>query len=337
MAKLFTHHDRFHMHAMLGVAALLHFLGRFVYLFATGRDSFAPGLLSTATLAIHVLLHGSSFQFEIPPRRMWSKPMIWKEFRVHNAIFAYRHLLCAALGIWMPNWWVRDLSVGSMVCKVAVVLTTMRLADMATERLGSTEKRTTNAMPYHRDADEAFEQTAKHFYAKSQFMATALAAFGTPMLSFSSVLAIEAASVLMTLVRKGIIETRTYHMTYAASLFIVGPAILTTAYFGDEHIVRAVLTAMVAGALAVRLRMKWRWAKYLAWSVSVTASPFIFVAMSSLMSPKLWIWTGAAWNLVDTAAVFRRASLESSTWRPNGPAAEVTSPASSEPGAKSED
>ena len=76
---------------------------------------------------------------------------------------------------------------------------------------------------------------AKTFYAKSQFAATSIAApclhgfccigiccrchnleggigvmcakaFGTPSLSFCSVLAIELASLLMTLVRKGLIE-----------------------------------------------------------------------------------------------------------------------------------
>ena len=30
------------------------------------------------------------FQFSLPERRMTQKPMIWREFRVHNAIFAYR-------------------------------------------------------------------------------------------------------------------------------------------------------------------------------------------------------------------------------------------------------
>eukprot|EP00971_Amphidinium_carterae_P124580 2467961-Amphidinium_carterae.1 len=89
-----------------------------------------------------------------------------KEFRVHNALFAYRHLVppaCkrratwnvdklrvgCALGIWCADWWWRHpMTISSLLVKVAVVLGTSKAADITTAQIGSRELRTTNAMPY---------------------------------------------------------------------------------------------------------------------------------------------------------------------------------------------
>merc|ERR1711884_179042 len=128
-------------------------------------------------------------------------------------------------------------------------------SEWITENYGDLQKRTTNAMPYPRGTPPHVESFVKHFYAKSQFAATALAAFGCPMLSFGSVLAIQLASVLMTFVRKGLIESVTYHMVYGLSLFLMFPAMAVSMHFLDEVAHISVMRALMVCALSVSLRM----------------------------------------------------------------------------------
>lgn len=276
MAKLLSHHDRYHSHAILGLLALLHFAYRFYTVLIEQRESFSPGFWSAATLLVHVFLHVLSFQFELPRNRIWTKPMIWREFRVHNAIFAYRHL-------------------------VVLVLVACKAADVTTEMIGSTEMRTTNAMPYPKSTPRPVEEMVKTFYAKSQFAATSIAAFGTPSLSFCSVLAIELASLLMTLVRKGLIEARTYHIVYATSLFAMFPCIVATLHCGDAAMEMAAFRGLMVCAVAVDLRLKHRIDKYVAWGLSIVGGHFLAEILGMVGCYKLLIaWPGMAWSAAGT-------------------------------------
>jgi len=299
MAKLLTHHDKFHVHACLGILALLHFGYRFWCMFAKGQHSFTADATSLAALSIHFLLHVTSFQFVLPKQRQFSKPMIWKEFRVHNAIFAYRHLLCCVLGIYFPSWWYQ-MSVSSMLVKVGIVLLACKAAAVTTEQIGSTEKRTTNAMPYPEWVSSSQQETAKRFYAKSQFAATALAIFGTPMLSFGSILAIEIASVLMTLVRKGLIESWVYHAVYGAALFIMFPALLTGLHNGDEQVEQIAFTAMTCTTIAVTVRMQVGLSTYLTWVVAVLGTPISEYVSTYFLHFKVIAWVGMFSSVADT-------------------------------------
>lgn len=235
--------------------------------------------------------------------------MIWKEFRVHNAIFAYRHLIGTAMGIWFPDLWWRNFGWASLLLKVMLVLAACKAADVATEHLGSDEARTTNAMPYPTKTAKNLEQMAKWFYAKSQFAATSLAAFGTPLLCFASILAIEAASFLMTLVRKGIIEDWVYHTLYALSLFIMFP-IIARAYVSAEMETKvAIFRALVATFISVEMRMNYKFNKYLTWVVSlVCGSVFTFILTDWLHVNVTWLaWLGMTSSAVDTLLIFWRA------------------------------
>lgn len=314
MAKLLSHHDKFHVHAMLGLTALIHFLYRFLYMFTLRAESFTYGRFSFGSLLVHFLLHVSSFQFDLPANRIWTKPMIWREFRVHNAIFAYRHLVGAALGIAFPAWWWRDPSVSSLAAKIALVLAGCKAADIATDRIGSTEKRTTNAMPYPKKTDKSIESVAKWFYAKSQFAATTLAAFGTPSLSFCSILAIEIASFLMTLVRKGLIEDRTYHFIYAFSLFIMFPAIVIVLHSGDPVAELACFRAMCACFISCEMRMNYRFSKYTTWIVSLVGGMMIAEGAAAFINIKWLAWPGMIWSMVDTLVILFRASGNSDSF-----------------------
>lgn len=301
MAKLLSHHDRYHSHAILGLLALLHFAYRFYTVLIEQRESFSPGFWSAATLLVHVFLHVLSFQFELRRNRIWTKPMIWREFRVHNAIFAYRHLVGTALGIWAPEWWWQQPTLSSLLAKVVLVLVACKAADVTTEMIGSTEMRTTNAMPYPKSTPRPVEEMAKTFYAKSQFAATSIAAFGTPSLSFCSVLAIELASLLMTLVRKGLIEARTYHIVYATSLFAMFPCIVATLHCGDAAMEMAAFRGLMVCAVAVDLRLKHRIDKYVAWGLSIVGGHFLAEILGMVGCYKLLIaWPGMAWSAAGT-------------------------------------
>eukprot|EP00434_Breviolum_minutum_P044550 symbB.v1.2.039800.t1/scaffold6792.1/size15526/3 len=303
MAKLLSHHDRYHSHAILGLLALLHFAYRFYQILIEGRETFSTSYWSAASLLIHVFLHVLSFQFELPRNRIWTKPMIWREFRVHNAIFAYRHLVGSALGILAPQWWWQQPTLSSLVAKVVLVLASAKAADFTTEMIGSKETRTTNAMPYPKATPPEVEEVAKRFYAKSQFAATSIAAFGTPSLSFCSVLAIELASLLMTLVRKGLIEGRTYHIVYASSLFIMFPCIGATLHCGDAVMEMAAFRGLVVCALAVDLRLTRRLDKYMVWGVAIVAGHLLAELLANVAYYKLlFAWPGMVWSAVDTLA-----------------------------------
>jgi len=99
------------------------------------------------------------------------------------------------------------------------MIATLRAASFITDRLGCREKRTTNAMPYPQTVSSQQQIAIKHFYTLAQFGATAACLFDDPTISFAPLLAIQAAPLLMTLVRKGKASSATYHRIYALSLF----------------------------------------------------------------------------------------------------------------------
>jgi len=309
MAKLFTHHDKFHAHAMLGCLALLNFFCRFTHLFAHMSESFDMTYFSGMCLLVHFMLHATSFQFLLPRQRNFSQPMIWQEFRAHNAIFAYRHLICCTIGIIFPQWWYRNPTFLSVLIKVGIVTATMAAADKVSYMIGSTEERTTNSMPYYDGIEPSVKNAAKRFYSKSQFAATALCIFGSPTLAFCSVFAIEIASFLMTLVRKGIIKARTYHVIYSFGLFIMFPAMLTTFFGGDHEAGMGTFRALGAAAIAVRLRLGWHLNKHLVWSMSIVMTYYLTLPAVSMgealgLGPFGVAWIGMFTSIFDTLICF---------------------------------
>lgn len=327
MARLLSHHDKYHVHAVLGMTALVHFLYRFGCLFIHREESFDPSYVSAIALCVHVLLHVTSFQFVLPQNRIWTKPMLWREFRAHNAIFAYRHIVGALLGIWFRQFWMGAPSVYSMITKLALVLGACAAADLATQKMGDTAKRTTNAMPYPGKTSATVEGMAKYFYAKAQFAATAIAAFGCPSLSFASMLAIEIASFLMTLVRKGVIEARTYHIVYAGALFVMFPALVATLHSDDGVMVEGTMRALATSFVSCVMRLEMRYSKYTTWVVAIiftciaehgirflsTCSDSVFSSSCDLHGIKLVTlaraiaWPCMVWAAGDTLACFRSA------------------------------
>lgn len=102
----------------------------------------------------------------------------------------------------------------------ATVLSAMYVADIATAKLRENSLESTTAtMPYWEGCSVETQKKFKMFYAFSQFMAT----FATlitlnPVWPLLVLFPIQFASLLMTLVRKGLLTARGYHIGYTISL-----------------------------------------------------------------------------------------------------------------------
>lgn len=224
MAKLFSKHDMFHFHAIIGFLCLVHFLYRYMRLgvygcsFGEYEEQYThTKTFDTLCVAFHLLLHITSFQFHLPAQRSEKRPMIWTEFRIHSALFVLRHVCCTLSHWWLPQSFYHN---GGHICFVVM---TIWCAKYATTRYGSTEKRTTNAMPYPEHASPDDIQLTKAFYATAQFGATVCALWGPPTVAFLPIFAIEIAPFMMTLVRKGKANALNYHQVYTLALLLHYP------------------------------------------------------------------------------------------------------------------
>lgn len=149
--------------------------------------------------------------------------MIWSEYRVHNIAFGVRSVITAGLA-WLsyyknhsPIW--RRFSVWGSGATVILALFT---ADLGTKflRVNNMES-TTATMPYWEGCSVRTQKRFKTFYAYCQFLATlACLAVGNPAWPLSVLVAIQLASLLMTLVRKGLLSTRGYHIGYTTTLLM---------------------------------------------------------------------------------------------------------------------
>lgn len=234
--KLFTKEDPIGLHKSMGIFVLCHFFYRYVQAIfgdpSTGLGT-RQGLGSDTTAMLCVIPHAvlslSSLIFRTVPReRVVGKPMIWREFRLHSIVFGVRSVICtffAWLAIYKDNepaW--RNCAV-LMSC--ATVLVAMAAADVATCKFcPSNTESTTATMPYWEGCSIENQRCFKSFYAYCQFMATlACLMTSNPSWPLVVLLPIQLAALLMTLVRKGLISTKSYHMAYTASLclpFVVG-------------------------------------------------------------------------------------------------------------------
>jgi hypothetical protein len=156
------------------------------------------------------------------------KPMIWAEYRVHNISFGLRSVICAFLA-WLSYYkgntalWRRIAVCGSCLTTLAAI----RVADEGTTRLRVDNMESTTAtMPYWEGCSVETQRKFKTFYAYCQFLATgACMAVGNPCWAFAVLIPIQMASLLMTLVRKGLLTAKGYHIGYTISLcmpYLVG-------------------------------------------------------------------------------------------------------------------
>jgi len=229
--KLFTKEDPIGVHKFLGVFVLLHFVFRYAQMFfgdpSAGlgtRLGKGPSIIAALCLVPHGLLSMSSLIFHTVPReRVVGKPMIWQEYRVHNIAFGMRSVITALLA-WAAVYngntlsWRRFAVTGSCLTALAANI----VADEGTRRLRADNAESTTAtMPYWEGCSIETQKKFKTFYAYSQFLATAACiAVGNPAWSLAVLLAIQMASLLMTLVRKGLLSAKGYHIGYTITLVL---------------------------------------------------------------------------------------------------------------------
>ena len=100
MAKLLTNHDPYHIHAMCGLLALLHYFYRFRLAVLDVPDSgFGQNLqLDILSMTVMALPNVTSFLFNIVRAKKGLDGFtIWKEYRLHAFIFAIKFWLLLAM------------------------------------------------------------------------------------------------------------------------------------------------------------------------------------------------------------------------------------------------
>jgi cytochrome b involved in lipid metabolism len=245
--KLFTKEDPIGIHKYMGIFVLLHFIFRFRQMYfgdpSCGlgtRLGKGPSLLPALCLIPHAVLSLSSLIFHtVPIERVVGRPMIWAEYRIHNIGFGVRSVVAAFLAFssyyfnHAPAW--RRVAIwGSGISVIAAQI----VADIATKRLRVNDKESTTAtMPYWPGCSIQTQKRFKSFYAYCQFLATlACLAVGNPGWPLSVLLAIQMASLLMTLVRKGLLSARGYHIGYTITLIMPWFVGLRSLQHGSEFL-----------------------------------------------------------------------------------------------------
>jgi len=214
MTSLFTDHDKFHIHKILGFGCLAHYGYRIYNKLVFGDMFFYPSSLITYIApAVHLTLSLSSFIFHVPTNRFNSKAIIWKELQLHNIIFTSRSVfMMYHTLLFTPN------TLFYYYTRLAVVASHHLIADYVTNKYQIEDKTTTRDIPYDTN-NKILQYINKKYYAVSQL----LALLGTLISSnyeigFIIMFPIQLSTFLMTLVRKNIISNNYWHMFYGLSL-----------------------------------------------------------------------------------------------------------------------
>lgn len=290
-SKLFTKEDPIGIHKYCGIFVLLHFAYRFFQSFfgdpAAGMGNCSgkgSSFISLACIIPHTILSLSSLIFHTVPReRIVGRPMIWQEFRAHNIIFGLRSILCTVMAwfaVYRPEW--RRVSV---IGSSASVLAALWAADVATEKLRENDNESTTAtMPYWDGCSVETQRRFKTFYAFSQFMATMACVMTlNPAWPLLVLLPIQLASLLMTLVRKGLLSAKGYHIGYTLSLCLpYFSAFRSFIYSGAMDV--PLLTAVASILFAMRRKGL---NKYVLWGSVVLAR---ITVGDSLLNWKVWTY-----------------------------------------------
>jgi len=274
ISKLITREDKFHIHKIMGCVSLLNY---FYLLF----DCFYSGAKAELTLRtvdssfigltwVHSILSLSALQFLIPRSRTGIIPMIWQEFRAHSIVFAVRSFALINVLYFITKKYDVDVNnitnsdnteynVFTSCLRLGVVMVAMKFADLSTEYLRENKKETTTAtMPYWSDCPANVQSAIKYFYTHSQFMATFVCLFGKIPYILAVAFPIQFASFMMTLVRKNIISSFWYHMSYGGSLLSV--------YLINAADVK-MYPVILNGVLLIYLRVNMQLNKYVLWFI----------------------------------------------------------------------
>ncbi len=227
--QLFTNHDKYHLHKVLGFGCLFNFFLRIYWLIIYGSMYiYADSQISVLIPVAHLTLSLSSFIFHVPQTRLNSKIIIWKELQLHNMIFTSRSaiimiysIICIRYNINMNTKYYYLYQIG----KLALIVAHHMLADYVTMKYNMNNKTTTRDINWENIPDNV-QRLIKKYYAISQILAINALILtdndrygsGTIESAFLVMFPIQLSTFLMTLVRKSIISNISWHIFYALSL-----------------------------------------------------------------------------------------------------------------------
>jgi hypothetical protein len=106
MAKLLSHHDPYHIHAICGIGALVHFLFRFRLIFLdVDSAGFGRNLpWDVVSMLVLALPNVTSYVFTIVNVKKNDGFSIWKEYRDHAFVYAAKLWLFIALLLYAKHF-----------------------------------------------------------------------------------------------------------------------------------------------------------------------------------------------------------------------------------------
>ena len=303
MANLFTKHDPYNIHKILGLIVLFHIFYRYylIFLLGTAFPENESLIQKTVSISFHGILSLSSLLLPLPNKRNFTSPMIWKEFRLHSIVFALRHVVCSLLTL--HNIWPKY-PLYEAISKYFMIYIVIYCAGYITDKYGNKEKRTTKSMPYPSIITDKEQAFIKNEYSNSQFTATAISVLPNTTLNWLPVVPIQVAPLLMTLVRKGKINSYTYHKVYAFSLWsnlFLGFYIYL---YEEEKFKLQVLVASGCQILLRSLRYYYRYSQSIVWNLYIFLLLIVYPIMiqdklsfqfksylTSFLGPLLFVYT----------------------------------------------
>jgi len=236
---LFTNHDKYHLHKVLGFGCLFNFLLRIYWLVVYGSMYiYADTLTSLFIPVAHLTLSMSSLIFHVPKTRLNSKIIIWKELQLHNMVFTSRSATIMLYSVLCSRMNAKNAVSASAASasathsyylyqlgKFALVIAHHLLADYITARYNTNDKTTTRDINWENISDRT-KEVMKRYYAVCQILAinalilTDNEPYGSGAVesAFLIMFPIQLSTFLMTLVRKSIISNISWHIFYGLSL-----------------------------------------------------------------------------------------------------------------------
>ena len=236
---LFTNHDKYHLHKVLGFGCLFNFFLRIYWLVVYGSMYiYADTLMSLFIPVAHLSLSVSSIIFHVPQTRLNSKIIIWKELQLHNMVFTSRSatimlysILCSRMNGAAAVATAASATHSAyayylyQLGKFALVIAHHLLADHITARYNTNDKTTTRDINWENISDRT-KAVMKQYYAVCQILAINALILtdnepygsGTVESAFLIMFPIQLSTFLMTLVRKSIISNISWHIFYGLSL-----------------------------------------------------------------------------------------------------------------------
>lgn len=215
--KLFTEEDKYFIHKVLGLIALISFIYRyFIILPSTGTLGFSNDYFSYITISLHMLLSMSSLIFHVLSSRIAENPLIiYEEYRIHAILFTLRSFFVTIIGM---NQDYLGKTTSSTLLVVSILIIHL-LVDYVTYLHGTPGITAVR----HLDKDEGINKLGKRFYSYYQFLALAshlILNNYSHDLGFNTIIAIQSSAFLMTLKRKNISGWRTHAFFYLLCLFL---------------------------------------------------------------------------------------------------------------------